>query len=104
MWNRRLRCYIRRSPWGCLAVKKLGFNLKAPCRDCPFRSDIRPYFRRSRVEQIARDLERNEVLPVILGLRCVVWSSSRAKLQARRGILATRLAPRQLSWPLRPTL
>ena len=47
MWNRRLRCYNRRSPWRYGAVAKLSFNLKAPCRDCPFRSDIRPYLPQS---------------------------------------------------------
>lgn len=39
-------------------MAKFGFNLKAPCLDCPFRSDIRPYLRRARAEQIVRDLER----------------------------------------------
>jgi hypothetical protein len=39
-------------------VAEFGFNLNAPCPDCPFRSDIRPYLRRTRAEQIVRDLER----------------------------------------------
>lgn len=30
----------------------MNFNLKRPCKECPFRSDIRPYLRKSRVREI----------------------------------------------------
>jgi hypothetical protein len=34
----------------------MEFRLKTPCPHCPFRSDIRPYLRRGRVEDLRREL------------------------------------------------
>ncbi len=36
----------------------MNFDLKTPCPNCPFRSDIRPYLTKARVDQLESDLER----------------------------------------------
>jgi hypothetical protein len=36
----------------------MHFDLKKPCDNCPFRSDIRPYLTKARVQQIVIALER----------------------------------------------
>jgi len=37
----------------------MKFDLVRPCAHCPFRSDIKPYLRAGRVEDIERSLERS---------------------------------------------
>ena len=34
----------------------VNFNLKRPCANCPFRTDIRPFLRRDQAQQIADSL------------------------------------------------
>lgn len=34
------------------------FNMRTPCRHCPFRSDIRPFLTGERAEEIAEAIER----------------------------------------------
>lgn len=38
------------------AAREAGYALKTPCRDCPFRSDIEPYLRPGRAQEIAQTL------------------------------------------------
>lgn len=37
----------------------MKFDLKKPCKDCPFRNDIHPFLSRERAEEIASSLERH---------------------------------------------
>lgn len=36
------------------------YGLTTPCKDCPFRTDIKPYLRPGRLEEIQEGLERGE--------------------------------------------
>lgn len=38
----------------------MSYALTKPCKDCPFRHDIRPFLRRARAEEIVEGLERGE--------------------------------------------
>ena len=38
----------------------MKYELKNPCGNCPFRSDVRPYLNPGRVEEIGRALVRGE--------------------------------------------
>jgi len=38
----------------------MKYNLKRPCKHCPFRNDIRPFLRPDRAEEIADSLVRGE--------------------------------------------
>lgn len=38
----------------------MSYELTSPCDNCPFRRDVKPYIRPSRVVEIARGLERAE--------------------------------------------
>jgi hypothetical protein len=38
----------------------MSYALTSPCKDCPFRSDIRPYLTRERIDQIDNSLIRAE--------------------------------------------
>lgn len=39
----------------------MKYDMVRPCASCPFRADIRPYLRRSRVKQILRDITQNQM-------------------------------------------
>jgi len=41
-------------------VTSKAYRLTRPCTLCPFRSDIRPYLTKSRVQEIERSLDRAE--------------------------------------------
>lgn len=36
------------------------YSLTSPCKECPFRNDIKPYIREARVREIERSLVRSE--------------------------------------------
>ena len=41
-----------------MSQRRHPFALTSPCDNCPFRTDVRPYLRRARIEMLERDLER----------------------------------------------
>jgi hypothetical protein len=41
-----------------VSQRRHPFALTTPCNNCPFRTDVRPYLRRARIEMLERDLER----------------------------------------------
>ncbi len=38
----------------------MNYDMKKPCDKCPFRTDIKPYLRKSRVREIDRNLKHSE--------------------------------------------
>jgi hypothetical protein len=41
-------------------TKNSFFTIKTPCKDCPFRNDVRPYLTRKRVKEIRQALENDD--------------------------------------------
>lgn len=39
---------------------KHPYDMKAPCAQCPFRTDIKPYLRKARIKEIRAGLQRGE--------------------------------------------
>lgn len=38
----------------------MNFDLTAPCKDCPFRTDVKPYLTKARVREIIDAITRNQ--------------------------------------------
>lgn len=38
----------------------MNFELKTPCKDCPFRTDVKPYLRKERAKGISRALKQEQ--------------------------------------------
>lgn len=55
--HQRMKIYALASSAVVLSIKMTKiFNLTSPCKDCPFRTDVRPYLRTGRVIEICETL------------------------------------------------